>query len=134
MYESNITIVGHLGRDPEMRYTPSGTPVTDFSVAVDKSYTNDDGDKIERTKWFKVTCWRKLAEITAQYLQKGRLVCIEGEIDAEAWLNKDSKPTPTLKITARNIKFLGRANGNSAGQAASAEAEQPDLQGDDIPF
>jgi len=136
MYESNVTIIGNVGREPEMRYLPSGIPVTDFSVAVNKSYTRDDGTKVESTKWYKITCWRKLAEVTAQYLHKGRLVAVEGEVSAEAYTNKEGKATPVLKIEAKTVKFLGSKEG---GEGAAAGFTGEEIAGamegsDDIPF
>ncbi len=74
-YEHTV-IVGHLGRDPEMRYTPNGKPVTNFSVAVSRKYNGKDGKTVEKTKWFRVTAWDKLAELCNQYLRKGRLVLV----------------------------------------------------------
>jgi len=85
-YEHTI-IVGHLGRDPEMRYTPSGTAVTNFSVAVSRKFTGKDGKAVEKTKWFRVTAWGKLAETCNQYLAKGRQVLVAGEIDASHGLD-----------------------------------------------
>ena len=83
MYQQTI-IVGNLGADPEMRYTPDGTPVTSFRVAVSRKWTGPDGNPSEKTWWFRVTCWRKLAETTNQYLKKGRQVMVVGEIDVSA--------------------------------------------------
>ena len=87
MYEKHV-IMGNLGREPEMRYTPAGVPVADFSVAVNKRYTNKDGERVEKTTWYKVTCWRKLAETSAQYLKKGRTVIVEGDLAAEAYTDQ----------------------------------------------
>lgn len=129
MYETNITIAGHLGREPEMRYTPAGIPVTDFSVAVDRSYTNKDGVRIERTKWYKVTAWRNLAENCAKYLTKGRGVIVEGEVNAEAYIDREGNPVAKLVITADKVKFLSRP-------AASDDDDPnaPALEDNDIPF
>jgi single-strand DNA-binding protein len=132
VYESKITIVGNVGRTPEMRYTPAGVPVTDFSVAVNRSYTKD-GETVERTKWYKVVCWRKLAEVTAQYLQKGRLVAVEGEIDCEAYTNKSGEVVGKLVITASTVKFLGKSNGSSADDGGE-DAFGSGPAEDDIPF
>ena len=123
MYESNVTIIGNVGREPEMRYLPSGVPVTDFSVAVNKSYTNGAGEKVESTKWYKITCWRKTAEVVAQYLHKGRLVAVEGEVSAEAYLNKEGKAIPVLKLDAKTVKFLGPKEGGE-GAATGFTGEE----------
>ena len=115
MYQST-TIVGRLGSDPEMRYTPNGTPVASFSVAVNKRWTGQDGEAQERTTWFRVTAWRKLAETCAQHLSKGRLVLVEGDIDASAWTGQDGQPRASLELTARTVKFLSpKGNGSEGG-------------------
>ncbi len=126
-------IIGNLGRDPEMRYTPDGTAVTSFTVAVNRRWTGKDGSEGEKTWWFKVTCWRKLAETTNQYLKKGRQVMVIGEVDASAYLAKeDGQPRATLELTARDVRFLGGRDegmGSSSGGAASYPQEE-----EDIPF
>ena len=88
MYQKTI-VVGHLGRDPEMRYTQSGVPVTSFSIATTRKWSSASGEQQEKTTWFRVTCWRKLAELTAQYLKKGRLVLVEGDIEAPAFTDRE---------------------------------------------
>ena len=126
-------IVGNLGADPEMRYTPDGTPVTSFRVAVNRKWTGADGTPGEKTWWFRVTCWRRLAETTNQYLKKGRPVLVIGESDASAWMGQDGEPRASLELTAQTVKFLpGRDQGAAedfgpppAGPAASDEDEIP---------
>jgi len=135
MYEQTI-IIGHLGRDPEMRYTQNGKPVTNFSVAVSRKFTGKDGQPVEKTKWFRVTAWNKLAELCNQYLSKGRLVLVTGEVDASAYTGQDGEPKASLEITARDVKFLD-GKGNGGGDAAEAPAPTgPTPQGDmgDLPF
>jgi single-strand DNA-binding protein len=124
-------IVGNLGRDPEMRFTPDGTPVTDFSVAVNKRWTGADGSQSEKTWWFKVTCWRKLAETTNQYLRKGRQVMVIGEIDASAYIPRE--PRASLELTARDVRFLagGERDGGSGSTSSSGDYPQEE---EDIPF
>lgn len=108
MSYQQITIVGRLGRDPEMRYTGSGVPVTGFSVATSRNWTDKDGNRQEKTVWFKVTCWRKLAEITAEHLAKGRQVMVVGEMEEPAiWTDREGNPRSNLEITARDVTFLG---------------------------
>lgn len=131
MFEKHI-IIGNLGRDPEMRYTPSGVPVTDFSVAVNKRYTRD-GEKVEKTTWYKVVAWRKLAETCGQYLAKGRAVLVEGDISVEAYTDREGKPAAKLVLTATNIQFLGSSRGDAGDDAeipAAATAEEEN----DLPF
>jgi single-strand DNA-binding protein len=131
MYQRTI-VVGHLGRDPEMRYTPTGVPVTSFSIATTRKWTNANGEPQEKTTWFRVTCWRKVAEQAAQYLQKGRLVLVDGEIDASAWTDKEGNPRASLELTAFSVRFLGgRGEG---GEAAGGPVGEEHLGEDDLPF
>lgn len=132
MYEQT-TIVGNLGRDPEMRFTPDGTPVTNFNVAVNRRYTRADGQVEETTRWFRVTCWRKLAETTNQYLKKGRQVMVIGSIDCSAYLSEqDGKPHASLELTARDVRFLGTSNGNGSN-GAPVDVPQGHTE-EEIPF
>ena len=125
MYQS-VTVIGHLGRDPEMRYTSSGVAVTNFSVATSRKWTDAAGAAQEKTTWFKVSAWRKLAEVCNQYLHKGQLVMVEGEIDASAWTGQDGTAKATLELTARTVKFLSK--GGEAQQEAAPQDE------DSVPF
>lgn len=127
MYQHTV-IVGRLGNDPELRYTEDGTPVTDFSVAVSRRWTDQSGETQERTTWFRVTAWRKLAETCAQYLSKGRMVLADGEVSASAWTNRDGDPVATLELTARNVKFLDKgSNGNGKSARAAKHGEEEEL-------
>ena len=130
MYEK-IIIVGNLGRDPEMRYTPSGNPVTNLNVAVNRTWTNSEGQQQKDTTWFRVAVWGKQAESCNQYLSKGSQVLIEGDrIKARAYKNRDGEPAASLDFTARNVRFLG-------GRGASSETtvdEPPIEQEAEIPF
>jgi single-strand DNA-binding protein len=131
MYQKTI-VVGHLGRDPEMRYTPTGVPVTSFSIATTRKWTNANGEPQEKTTWFRVTCWRKLAESAAQYLKKGQAVLVEGEIDASAWTDKEGNPRASLELNALNWRFVGgRGEG---GEAAGGGVSEEVVGEDDIPF
>ncbi|MFQ6016243.1 MAG: single-stranded DNA-binding protein [Anaerolineae bacterium] len=107
MYQK-IVIAGHLGSDPEMRYTPSGTPVTNFSVATNRRWTDAEGQSREETTWFRVITWGRLAETCNQYLTKGRAVLVEGErLNANPWINREGQAAATLELTARVVRFLG---------------------------
>ena len=83
MYQK-VIVVGNIGRDAEMRYTPTGVPVTSFSVAVNRRWNSASGEQQEKTTWFRVTCWRKLAETAGQYVKKGQRILVEGEVEAQA--------------------------------------------------
>jgi single-strand DNA-binding protein len=133
MYQK-IILVGNLGSDPERRATPDGTPVTSFSVATNKRWTTSDGQQGEKTVWFRVTAWRRLAETCAKYLTKGRQVLVEGELsEPRAWQGKDGEWRASLELTADSVKFLG---GSGDGGAPNAGAVEPiDTIGDEeVPF
>jgi single-strand DNA-binding protein len=127
MSYQQITILGNLGRDPEMRYTQSGTPVTSFSVATSQRWTDKDGNKQEKTVWFRVTAWRKLAELCSQYLTKGRQVLVVGEMEEpHVFQDKSGEYRSSLELTARTIQFLG-GRGESTGSPDHSSAEAPNL-------
>lgn len=142
MSYQKVIIVGNLGRDPEMRYTADGTPVTSFSVATNRRWNNQDGSRGEETVWFRVSVWRRQAEIAAQYLSKGRQVMVEGRMTADkatggprVWTGQDGTPRASYEITADRIVFL-----QGGGDAGSRGGAQPDMGGpeytpeDEIPF
>lgn len=107
MYQK-VLIIGNLGRDPEMRYTPDGTPVTSFSVATNRRWTDPSGQQQERTVWFRVTAWRRLAETCNQFLTKGRRVFVEGELsEPRPYQGRDGEWRASLDVTARTVQFLG---------------------------
>ena len=87
---NKITIIGNLGSDPEMRYTPSGSAVTSFSVATNRRYTRN-GETVDETEWFRVNAWGRLAETTNQYLEKGSLVYVEGRLSSRPWQTQDGQ-------------------------------------------
>lgn len=136
-----IIIVGNLGRDPEMRYTSDGTPVTTLSVATNRKWKNQDGSDGEETVWFKVTCWRRQAEVAAQYLQKGRMVLIEGRFNPDpktggpkVWTRQDGTPGASYEVTAENLKFLGGRSEGSPSGSSSVSEPVPDYTDEEIPF
>jgi single-strand DNA-binding protein len=131
MYTRTL-VVGHVGQDPEMRYTPGGVPVTSFSVASTRKWTNANGEQQEKTTWFRVTCWRKLAELTAQYLQKGRLVLVEGEVEARGFADKGGNVRATLELTASTVKFLGSRGDVPDMAATGSHAMAPGNGGDEF--
>ncbi|MBC8098850.1 MAG: single-stranded DNA-binding protein [Armatimonadetes bacterium] len=141
MTYQQITIVGNVGRDPELRYLQNGVAVCDFSVAVNKRFKTSGGEQRDETTWFRVTCWRQLAETVKQYVTKGKQVLIIGEIKATAYLDKAGQPASTLEITAETLKFLGgRGEGGSEGGGSGGAGGNrydefaPPGQMDDIPF
>ena len=103
---NKVMIIGKLGRDPEMRYTPSGKPVTSFSVATSRSWVTADGERREATEWFNVVAWRDLAEICSQYLSKGSKVYIEGRLQTRSWEGQDGQKHYRTEIVADEMILL----------------------------
>jgi single-strand DNA-binding protein len=138
MTYQSLVIVGNVGKEPEMRYTPSGQPVTSFSVATNRSYQNPSGEKIDETTWFRVTTWGKLAETCNQFLHKGRQVLVEGRLVPDKnggpriWTRQDGTPGASFEITANTVRFLGQ-KGEGAGEPM-ADGIGDAGGGDDIPF
>ncbi len=136
MYQKLI-IIGRLGRDPEMRYTPDGTPVTSFSVATDRRWTDANGQQQSRTVWFRVTAWRRLAETCNQYLTKGRLVMVEGEVmEPRVYQSRDGEWRASLDVTANAVKFLGgRGDTGAPGiEEETAGGAGETMDEEEIPF
>ena len=134
-------IIGRLGRDPEMRYTPNGNPVTEFSVAASRQYTTSDGERREETEWFNVIAWERLAETCAQYLSKGREVYVEGRMRTRSWDGECGKKHYRTELVAQVVQFLGGREGGDQRSDAPAMAEMPvgadaegDVEPDDLPF
>lgn len=138
---NKIQIIGHLGRDPELRYTPQGDAVCDFSVA-----TTQKSKKGDVTTWFKVTCFGKTSENVAKYLSKGSLAFVDGSVSLDEWTDRDGNTRQTLAVRANDVKFLG-SKGDGESRAATASTAdfapshtgkgQIDLSTDDdseIPF
>jgi single-strand DNA-binding protein len=104
---NKLMIIGHLGRDPEMRYTPSGRPVTTFSVATSRSWHSADGERHEETEWFNVVAWGNLAEICNQYLHKGQQVYVEGRLQTRRWEDAEGNKHFTTEVVAKEMIMLG---------------------------
>jgi single-strand DNA-binding protein len=130
---NSVTVVGHLGRDPEPRYTPSGDQVTSFSVATSERYKTRDGQQQERTTWFTVSAWGKLAETCGQYLHKGSYVYVEGPVSLREYTDRDGVQRASLDVRAREMRML---DSRAAGQPAMAGARSvaDDLDMDSVPF
>lgn len=131
MFQQTI-VVGRVGRDPEMRYTPTGIPVTNFSVAVDRRWTDSNGQPQEKVTWFRVVCWRRLAEVTAQYVRKGQRILVAGDIEATAWSDRDGTPRASLELNAERVRFLGDREADA--MLVGAEAGKAEGGGEEIPF
>lgn len=135
-------LIGHLGRDPEMRYTQEGTAIANVSIATTETWKNKAGEKQEATEWHRVVFFGKLAEIAGEYLKKGSLVYVEGQLRTRKWQNKDGVDQYTTEINAREMKMLGGKPDKPADSTTYAQASQSaakpggsiaDME-DDIPF
>jgi single-strand DNA-binding protein len=147
-------IIGNLGRDPEMRYTPSGQAVTQFTVAVNRNYKDAQGERQEETEWFRVVSWGQQAEFAAEYLRKGNKVYIEGRLQTRQWEGQDGQKRYTTELVANTIQNLERRPRDDAGEggggesysrprpaaapagapAGRSEDAPPDTEYDDLPF
>ncbi len=108
-----ITYVGYVGNEPVMRYTQDGVPVTNFNVAVNNRYTNAADESVEETMWFRTTTWRRLAETCAEFVSKGQLILVVGEMKLpHTWINQEGQAQATLEVTARTVRFLSGTQQN----------------------
>jgi len=134
---NKIILVGNLGRDPELRYTGSGTPVCSFSVATTEKRKDASGQYTEETTWFRVTAWQKMAETASQYLQKGRQVYIEGRLRSDSYTDRDGKERYNLEVTATDMKFIGgNQNEHRESPVTGGHKQEPnhELSDEDVPF
>ncbi len=130
---NKVMIIGNLGSEPEMRFTPNGNPVTSFRVATNRVYNTGEGERKTETEWFSVVTWNKLAESCNQYLSKGKLVYVEGRLHTSTWEGQDGQKHYRTEIIANTVTFLDR---QAAGSLSDDRTEEPagDLDADDIPF
>jgi single-strand DNA-binding protein len=131
-------VIGHLGRDPEMRYTPTGRPVTNFNVATSRSWKTSEGERRTETEWFNIVAWGNLAEICNKYLSKGQQVYIEGRLQTRHWEDDDGNKRTTVEVVAREMIMLGKRKKTEESQDADAEedidAEYDEEDEDEFPF
>ena len=134
---NKVILIGNLGRDPEIRYTQSGEPIANFSIATNEVWNDRSGQKQERTEWHRVVLFGKVAEIAAQFLKKGSLVYLQGRLQTRKWQGDDGQDRYTTEIVADHMKMLG-GKGEREGQpgtaAASARTFPAQPFDDDIPF
>lgn len=143
---NKVILIGHLGADPEIRYTPSGAPVANFRIATSDSWNDKQGQRQERTEWHRIVVWGKLAEICGEYLAKGRQVYVEGRLQTRQWDDRDGNKRYTTEVQAREVTFLGgRGEGGGGGGAKRAAPASgggdaggfdygPPPMDDDVPF
>ncbi len=136
---NKVILVGNLGQDPELRYTPSGAAVTNFSIATNEVWKDKEGNQQERTEWHRVVLWTRLAEVAGEYLKKGSKVYIEGRLQTRSWEDKEGVKKYTTEVIGDNMTMLD-AKGEGGGTASSAsppsESPPPADSGaeDDLPF
>lgn len=125
---NKVMIIGNLGRDPEMRYTPSGRPVTSFSVATSRTWTTSDGERHTETEWFNIVAWGNLAEICNQYLSKGQRVYVEGRLQTRRWEDNDGNKHTSTEVVANEMIILDDRRDSNL----TAEDDEADV--DEFPF
>jgi single-strand DNA-binding protein len=135
---NKMLVIGNLGSDPEMRYTPNGNPVTSFTVATNRNYTTSSGERREETEWFRVVAWNQLAEHCNQFLAKGRRVYVEGRLKSDTWTGQDGQTRFRNEIIANSVLFLDRSGGGGPGSEEGAptpgQAEEPVGDAEDLPW
>jgi single-strand DNA-binding protein len=133
---NKVILVGNLGADPETRYSSTGTAVTNFRIATSENWTNKEGGKETRTEWHRIVAFGKLAEICAEYLNKGKQVYVEGRLQSRSWEDKEGNKRWTTEVVANNVVMLGQLGDQSKGTGGGPDEEPPEptQQEDDIPF
>ncbi len=145
---NKVILIGRVGRDPEIKYTPNGSPVAKFSLATDESYKDRNGEQQRRTEWHNIVAWSKLAEICGEYLTKGKQIYIEGSIRSRQWEDQSGNKRTSYEIVARTMQMLGSRADSERGASAPASQERASqeratpppppsddaITDDDIPF
>ena len=137
---NKVILVGNLGADPQLRYTPAGTAVANFNLATTERFTNKNGEREARTEWHRIVTWARLAEICNEYLKKGKQVYIEGRLQTRSWEDKEGNKKYTTEVVATNMVMLGRAGETGDSPAQEFPPDENVAQGaatgddDDLPF
>ena len=131
---NKITIIGNVGKEPEMRFTPSGKPVTSFSVATNRVYTTPEGERHEETEWFNVVAWNRLAEQCNQFLAKGRLVYAEGRLSTRKWEGQDGQQRTSIEVIANRVIFLDKKGASALPEDKTEEGAAAEMDAEDLPF
>lgn len=134
MSVNKVIIVGHLGQDPELKYTKENLPVTNISVATNEKWKDKQGNQHEKTEWHRLIIWGKQAENAAQYLKKGSQAYFEGKLETQKWEDKEGKTNYTTNVVVTNMQFLGSSGGGGGGQrppTPNAPSGAPTFSGDD---
>ncbi|MBN2644856.1 MAG: single-stranded DNA-binding protein [Desulfuromonadaceae bacterium] len=125
MSVNKVILVGNLGKDPELRYTPAGVAVANFSLATTESYKDRDGNRQTRTEWHNIVAWRQLAEICGKYLHKGKQVYIEGKLTTRKWQDRDGNDRYTTEVVADQMQMLGRAGEEGGSYGVDSYGSSP---------
>lgn len=143
---NKVILIGNLGRDPEVRFTPSGAAVANFTIATSENWTDKGGQKQERTEWHRIVLWGKQAELAGEYLKKGRQVYIEGRLQTREWTDKEGKKNYTTEVVGSNMTFLGPKGEGGGSRRPDDFGPPPPMDdmggpesgaqggGDDVPF
>jgi single-strand DNA-binding protein len=121
---NKVILIGNLGKDPELRYTPGGAAVANFSIATNERWKDKEGNQQERTEWHNIVLWGRLAEIANDYLKKGSAVYIEGRLQTRSWEDRDGNKRYTTEIVGTQMQMLGRAEAGAGGRSAEAGSER----------
>lgn len=134
---NKVILIGNVGKDPDVKFTPGGQAVANFTIACNEQWKDKAGEKQERVEWIRIVAWGKLAELCGQYLQKGRQVYIEGKMQTREWTDKENVKKWTTEVVAKEVTFLGKGEGRAEPAGAPAPDSAPGNPGpgeDDIPF
>jgi single-strand DNA-binding protein len=131
---NKITIIGNVGNEPEMRFTPNGKPVTSFRVATNWMYTTPEGERKQETEWFSIVAWNRLAEQCNQFLVKGKLVYVEGRVRTSSWEGQDKQPHIKTEVIANRVIFLDRRGAGPLGDEKTEETGAGEMEPEDLPF
>ena len=131
---NKIMVIGNVGTDPEMRFTPSGSPVTSFRMATSRSYTTGDGERKQETEWFDVVTWNRQAETCNQFLTKGQRAYVEGRLHTRTWDGQDGQRHTRVEIVANRVLFLDRKPVGTLPEVGGEAIADEDLDPADIPF
>ncbi len=131
---NKVMLIGNVGNDPEMRFTPSGNPVTSFRIATNRVFSTPEGEKKQETDWFTVVAWNKLAEQCNQFLNKGKLVYVEGRLRNRSWEGTDGQKHFRTEVIASRVTFLDRQGAGTVSDEKPEEGESDEVDAQDLPF
>ena len=131
---NKVIIIGNVGNEPEMRFTPNGKPVTSFSVATNWVYTTPEGERRQETEWFNIVAWNRLAEQCNQFLAKGKLVYTEGRIHTRNWEGQDGQPHTRMEVIANRVIFLDKKGASASSDEKAEDSSTAEMDPEDLPF